>query len=124
MFKSLFCSLQASVFSTTAMERRDEAHIQKLIHVFQNHSLIQSTQENRGLINIIADQKATPELAQDLLHAREMGQIDYERAVQLYFLKYPSVQLTKQKMRLPTFSDKPKCKNRKSPLAEEQKTGL
>ena len=110
------------MFSTTAMERTDEADIQKLIHVFQNHSLVQSTQENRGLINIITNQKATPELTQDLLHAREMGQLDYEHAVQFYFLKDPSVQLIKRKRRLLTFSEKPKCKKRKSPLAEKQKT--
>ena len=118
----LLALLQVSLYSTTSFEHTMELDIRKLVHVISNSYLFPKEPTNRGLVNFATGALVEPEITHDLLHARAMGEKDFEIAVQYYFFKNPSIKFQKRKRKLLTFSTTQKKKRRQSPAKQEQKT--
>ena len=111
-----FILIQVSLCSTTAYEQTTEMDIRKFTDVIQMNKLIpQHGSSSRGLINFMTGTPVAPELAHDLLTARDTGQKDYEIAVQYYFFKTPSLQFKRKKRKLLTFATTIKKKAAKTP---------
>ena len=119
---SLLALLQVSLYSTTSFEHTMELDIRKLVDVISNSYLFPKEPTNRGLVNFVTGALVEPEITHDLLHARTMGEKDFEIAVQYYFFKNPSIKFPKRKRKLLTFSTTQKKKCRQSPAKQEQKT--
>ena len=57
-----------------------------------NFSLLLSTdQRDNSLYHLFNQKKATPEQAHDLMNFRQIGQAEFERRVEYYTLRNPSV---------------------------------
>ena len=109
------------MYHTTLDEYRAEHDIRSLVQTIQENRLLAISSTNRGLINIVTLKRALPEVAHDLLHARTMGQADYETTVKYRYLKDVSVQVPKRKRQLMTFSSKKKLGRKLSTEQKEQR---
>ena len=98
-----------------------ELDIRKLVDVISHSHLIPTDSTNRGLVNFATGASVQSEITYDLLHARTMGEKDFEIAVQYYFFKNPSIKFQKRKRKLLTFSTTQKKKHKQSPAKREQK---
>ena len=112
------------MFSSIAAETTEKLDTRKLMQVLKTHCLIpQSTSNhaNRGIINLITQERVPPEVTHDLLNARTIGQGDYEATVKYHFLKDPSIQVPKRKRKLLTLKGPTKKGKKKSKADEEKK---
>ena len=94
--------------------------------VLKTHCLVPhptSNHINRGLINLITEERVSPEISHDLLNARIIGQADYEATVKYHFLKDPSVAVPKRKQKLLTIKG-PSKKWKRNPKETKRKISL
>ena len=111
------------MFSCTAAETNEELDTRKLMGVLKTHCLVPhptSNHINCGLINLITEERVSPEISHDLLNTRTIGQADYEATVKYHFLKDPSVAVPKRKQKLLTIKG-PSKKGKKKSKADEEK---
>ena len=109
-----------SPFSSENKDLKLEKNVVSIMTKIENKSLLVISDKNRGVINPFSGKVANSRQEHDLLHFREIGQIEFDDRIKYYILKTPSTQAPNRKRRLETFAEK-RVKSRKISQLEKDK---
>ena len=75
----------------------------------------------KSLCHLFQQKQPSPEQIHDLINFRKIGQTEYERRVEYFVLRNPSVKAPKRRKRLLTFTERRATKRKVSEIERDRK---
>ena len=108
-----------SIYTNDTSAKKLQANINKQIEKLNCSRVLFADQRDNSLYHLFNNKKATPEQTHDLMNFRQIGQTEFERRVEYYTLRNPSVRPPKRQKRLLTFTEKKSRPKRVSLIEKE-----
>lgn len=110
-----------SIHATDAATKKLDMNIHKQVKKLESSSYLTIDNEDNSLHYLFNPIKPTPEQTQDLMNFRNVGQKEFETRAKYYTLSIPSVQPSKRRKRLLTFTERESRKKKVSEIERERK---
>ena len=117
-------SVILSIYQSGASGNKLDANINKQVEKLSLSTVLSLEARDDSLHHLFNLKKPTPEQMHDLLNFREIGQTEFERRVEYYILRSPSVRPPKRQKRLLTFTEKKSRPKKVSEVERERKTQI
>lgn len=93
-----------TIFTTNPNDNKSEQNIRSQMCALETNSLLETTEENRGLVNPFTSTQASAVQSNDLLNFRKIGEQEFLLRISCFILKEPSVKAPNGRRSLKTFN--------------------
>ena len=110
-----------TIYSKEVSSTKLEMNIRHQMHQLQKATSLTLNSPEKSLRHLFQQKQPSPEQIHDLINFRKIGQTEYERRVDYYVLRKPSVKAPKRRKRLLTFTERRATKRKVSEIERERK---